>query len=152
MARCCCQSWVRTVVSLVSSLPFYECWQVTCAGRMAQGFAFAIGPAMQSIGTPANLPPTAGYLFTYWHTKVAEERKACIERVNEQLRELYGPLLACVTATESAYAALLSSTTEAGDVQSHRAAVQNDPNSFAAQSYRCASLGPRTVGCTWTVL
>jgi hypothetical protein len=37
----------------------------------------------------------AGYLFTYWHTKVAEERKAVIERVNEQLQGGGGgPLLA----------------------------------------------------------
>lgn len=31
-----------------------------------------------------------------------EERKARIERVNRQLKEFYGPLLACVSATASA--------------------------------------------------
>jgi hypothetical protein len=35
-----------------------------------------------------------------------EERKARIERVNQQLRDFYGPLLACVSATKSAYDAM----------------------------------------------
>ncbi len=49
----------------------------------------------------------AGWAFTYYNSQVQEQRKARIERVNLQLRDLYGPLLACVTATKSAYSALV---------------------------------------------
>jgi hypothetical protein len=41
-------------------------------------------------------------------SKWQEERKARIERVNAQLRNFYGPLLAAVSATKSAYDALIT--------------------------------------------
>ena len=58
-------------------------------------------------------PPTplascaAGWLFTYYNTKKTDERKAQIERINDQVRLLYGPLLACVHASRSAYSAMV---------------------------------------------
>jgi hypothetical protein len=88
-----------------------------------------------------------GYLFTYWHTKQADGRKANIERINEQLRELYGPLLACVTATQSAYNAMVKSamvkhnihaSTEESGAEAFRAAVAADPGGPVAETYRYA--------------
>jgi hypothetical protein len=37
-----------------------------------------------------------GYLFTYFYGKKQEQRKNRLERINRQLDELYGPLLAIV--------------------------------------------------------
>ena len=37
----------------------------------------------------------------------AQQHLGRVERVNEQLKELYGPLLACVTASKSAYDAMV---------------------------------------------
>jgi acyl-CoA reductase-like NAD-dependent aldehyde dehydrogenase len=84
----------------------------------------------------------AGYLFTYWHTKQADERKANIERINEQLRELYGPLLACVTATQSAYHAMIEGAdiTPAEGQSRHAAfrfALEHDPSGPEGVAYRC---------------
>lgn len=84
---------------------------------------------------------TAGYLFTYWHTKTADARKANIERVNEQLRELYGPLLSCITATESTYktmvqAAPLEPRPGQSRAQAFREAVTVDPDGQIAHAYR----------------
>ena len=81
----------------------------------------------------------AGYLFTYWHTKLTEERRRQIDRVNEQLRELYGPLLACITATESAYAAMVASAAPNSTPETFRALIQSNINSHAARSYRRVS-------------
>jgi hypothetical protein len=83
----------------------------------------------------------SGYLFTYWHTKKADERKANIERINEQLRELYGPLLACITATQSTYEAMvMSAPVEEGPSRTKemafRDAVQEDPKGPSAEAYR----------------
>jgi hypothetical protein len=84
----------------------------------------------------------AGYLFTYWHTKQADGRKANIERINEQLRDLYGPLLARVTATKSAYTAMAKSAHVEGKpgqsrAQAFRHAITDDPHGPIAASYRC---------------
>ena len=86
----------------------------------------------------------AGYLFTYWHTKQTDERKANIDRINEQLRELYGPLLASVTATQSAYTAMVrSAEIETPEGQTHnqafRRAISANPKGPEAESYRCGT-------------
>ena len=41
-----------------------------------------------------------GYVSTALHTLRAQQHGARVERVNEQLKALYGPLLACVTASK----------------------------------------------------
>jgi hypothetical protein len=87
----------------------------------------------------------AGYSFSYWHTKKADERKAKIERVNEQLRDLYGPLLACVTATQSAYRAMMESAVlhlkvDEPKADLFRQAVTTDPHGPIATSYRYGRL------------
>ena len=49
-------------------------------------------------------PPTlavAGFLFTYYNSRATEERRARISRVNEQLKDFYGPLLAAVMTTKA---------------------------------------------------
>eukprot|EP00892_Ulva_mutabilis_P011958 jgi/Ulvmu1/9134/UM005_0232.1 len=83
----------------------------------------------------------AGYLFTYWHTKTADARKANIERINEQLRELYGPLLSCITATKSTYktmvqAAPLQPRHGQSRSQAFREALTTDPQGKVAEAYR----------------
>lgn len=102
----------------------------------------------QARGGPTFFVLGAGYLFTYWHTKQADGRKANIERINEQLRELYGPLLASVTATQSAYNAMVKSATvktpfhahqdDAATAEAFRSAVTADPQGPVAVTYRCA--------------
>lgn len=99
----------------------------------------------------------AGYLFTYWHTKTADARKANIERINEQLRELYGPLLSCITATESTYktmlqAAPLSPQPGQSRAQAFREAIAAEPHGRLAQAYRCESLAVPTILSAETVL
>ena len=48
-----------------------------------------------------------GYITTALHTLRAQQHRARVDRVNEQLKALYGPLLACVTASKSSYKAML---------------------------------------------
>ena len=55
----------------------------------------------------------------------AQQHLGRVERVNEQLKELYGPLLACVTASKSAYDAMVQQVGGAAtDGPSFRAAVR----------------------------
>ena len=48
-----------------------------------------------------------GYAFTTLHTLRSAQHSALLERVGEQLKELYGPLLACITASKSSYDAMV---------------------------------------------
>ena len=48
-----------------------------------------------------------GYISTSLIQLRAAQHTGRLERVNEQLKELYGPLLACVTASKSAYDAMV---------------------------------------------
>lgn len=82
-----------------------------------------------------------GYLFTYWHTKAADGRKANIERVNDQLRDLYGPLLACITATQETYEAMIQDAPLEDEPSksrhdAFRDALAEDPNGPVGQAYR----------------
>ena len=49
-----------------------------------------------------------GYLVTHWLEVRREQRRARLERVNRQLGELYGPLLALVSSGEEAWTAFRS--------------------------------------------
>ena len=44
-----------------------------------------------------------GYLITYFNNLRLSQRKEKLERVNSQLRELYGPLFALVNTSEIAW-------------------------------------------------
>ena len=98
-----------------------------------------------------------GYLFTYYHTKVSDERKQRIDRINEQvcwlpvhflpiidcavccgcqLREFYGPLLSCVSASKSSYDAMVRQHSPDGTVAGFQRAVLTDPEGKEGQVYR----------------
>lgn len=49
-----------------------------------------------------------GYVITHRNDVRRDQRQALLDRVNRQLGELYGPLLALVTATDSAWNAYMS--------------------------------------------
>jgi hypothetical protein len=44
-----------------------------------------------------------GYLFTYFYGKKQEQRKSRLERINRQLDDFYGPLLAIVQSNQTAW-------------------------------------------------
>jgi len=77
-----------------------------------------------------------GYLFTYYHTKVSDERKQRIDRVNQQLREFYGPLLSCVSASKSSYDAMVRQHSPDGTVAGFQRAILSDPQGKEGQVYR----------------
>lgn len=85
--------------------------------------------------------PPAGWLFTYYNSKKTDERKAQIERVNAQVGQLYGPLLACVHASRSAYAAMVRQHSPDGTVQGFVNAMQEHPEGPEGEAYRCAGAG-----------
>ena len=76
-----------------------------------------------------------GYLTTALHSLRAQQHRARVDRVNEQLKALYGPLLACVTASKSAYEAMLRQAKFSTN-REFRAAVRADPDGPAAKQYR----------------
>ena len=73
-----------------------------------------------------------GYITTALHTLRAQQHRSRVDRVNEQLKALYGPLLACVTASKSAYVAMLAQA--ASRHNEHLAHNQSlfSPKEFAA--------------------
>ena len=91
---------------------------------------------------PTNIALTVGfavvgYISTAMHTLRAQQHRARVERVNEQLKCLYGPLLACVTASKSSYNAMLRQAARDGIVPSKfRESVRAVPDGPAAIVYR----------------
>ena len=77
-------------------------------------------------------------MFTYYNSKVTKEREAQIDRINEQVRDLYGPLLACVTASKSAFDAMVRQHSPDGTKESFIEAVREDAEGKEAQAYRWA--------------
>ena len=83
-----------------------------------------------------------GYITTALHSLRSLQHRGRVDRVNEQLKSLYGPLLACVTASKSSYDAMLQQaslrcgTGEALSPSEFRAVVQADPTGAVAQTYR----------------
>jgi hypothetical protein len=53
-----------------------------------------------------------------------------------QLRDLYGPLLACVTATQTAYMAMVKQHSPDGTRAGFQAALQERPDGPEARAYR----------------
>lgn len=78
----------------------------------------------------------AGWLFTYYNGRVQTERELRTDRINEQLREFHGPLLACVSATKSAYKAMISEHSPDGTKEGFQKAVQDTPEGPEARCYR----------------
>ncbi|CAK0785547.1 hypothetical protein CVIRNUC_008757 [Coccomyxa viridis] len=85
---------------------------------------------------PGVLAALGGYFFTYYNTRITEERKAQIERINEQVRNLYGPLLACVTASKSAFDAMCRQHSPDGSSKTFIDAIRSDPGSREGHIYR----------------
>lgn len=77
-----------------------------------------------------------GYLFTYYNSKVGKEREAQIDRVNEQVKDLYGPLLSCVTASKSAFDSMIQQHSPDGTREAFVSAIRENPDSREAQIYR----------------
>jgi hypothetical protein len=94
------------------------------------------------------LPLVIGYITTAMHTLRAAQHSARVARVSEQLKALYGPLLACVTASKSSHDAMLKQasleqkaggalgTAEFMSPAEFRAAAAADPSGPIAHSYR----------------
>jgi hypothetical protein len=80
------------------------------------------------------LAAASGFLASYFNSKFIEERKARIERVNEQLREFVGPLLATVATSHSAWAAMIAQT--GMSARAFQEAVAADPRGSEAAAYR----------------
>eukprot|EP00878_Enallax_costatus_P004346 GHUV01004581.1.p2 GENE.GHUV01004581.1~~GHUV01004581.1.p2 ORF type:complete len:196 (+),score=65.93 GHUV01004581.1:1905-2492(+) len=78
----------------------------------------------------------AGWTFAFFNSKAQEERKARIERVNEQLRDFYGPLLACVTATKSAYDAMVRQHSPDKSMATFQRKCTDNPAGPEATAYR----------------
>lgn len=81
------------------------------------------------------------YIFTTFHTLRSEQHRNLVERVSNQLKALYGPLLACVTASKSSYEAMISQFNACpGKARctpaAFRTAVRSNPNSEEAVAYR----------------
>lgn len=85
---------------------------------------------------PSFFPSPTGYLFTYFNTKKTDERKAQIDRANDQVRLLYGPLLACISATRSAYAAMVRQHSPDGTTDGFVKAIREWPDGPEGNSYR----------------
>ena len=100
-----------------------------------------------------------GYLFTYYNSKVGKEREAQIDRVNEQVKDLYGPLLSCVTASKSAFDAMIRQHSPDGTKAGFVRAIRENPESEEAVAYRYFTLDlvrmplhPELCMCTWLSL
>jgi hypothetical protein len=79
----------------------------------------------------------AGWGFAFLKSKADEERRARIDRVNEQLKLLCGPLLACVSATNAAYNAMVRQQhLDSNDPSEFQKRVASDPEGPEAQAYR----------------
>lgn len=82
------------------------------------------------------LVAAAGFGFHFLNAKLSEERKARIDRVNGQLKNFYGPLLAAVSATKSAYDALVAQHSPDSTSQGFQKAIEGDRHGPEAEAYR----------------
>ena len=67
---------------------------------------------------------------------MGKEREAQIDRVNEQVKDLYGPLLSCVTASKSAFDAMIGQHSPDGTKAGFVRAIRENPDSREAIAYR----------------
>ncbi len=66
-----------------------------------------------------------------------------------QLREFYGPLLACITATKAAYDAMVKQHSPDGTLQGLKKAAEADPHGTEAKAYRSDGWGRQQGGPPW---
>ena len=80
----------------------------------------------------------AGYVSSALLTLRSAQRSDRVSRVSEQLKELYGPLLACVTASSSSYDAMVRQVGGAEGISgaAFRKLVREDRTSKAARHHR----------------
>lgn len=78
----------------------------------------------------------AGWAFTYLNQIRTDQRNGQLARVNEQLRELYGPLLSCVTAAKATFDAMVLQHSPDGTGAGLRRAYSEDPQCDSASAYR----------------
>mmetsp|Transcript_26668 Transcript_26668/g.58056 ORF Transcript_26668/g.58056 Transcript_26668/m.58056 type:complete len:194 (-) Transcript_26668:437-1018(-) len=92
-------------------------------------------PNNKSASVPLILA-ACGYAYTTWHTQASDQRRAQIERVNEQVKELYGPLFMCITATKSAYDAMVRQHSTDGTLHTFEKSIKSNPHCSEACAYR----------------
>ncbi|KAG2431525.1 hypothetical protein HXX76_009539 [Chlamydomonas incerta] len=95
-----------------------------------------LGGGLPRLGGGGFWALAAGYLFAYFNAKSIEERKARIERVNKQLKNFYGPLLATITASRSAFRAMVRQHSPDGTKEAFQGAVFAAPDGPEARAYR----------------
>ena len=78
----------------------------------------------------------AGYTFTTWHERTLQQREGRIDRVNRQVRLLFGPLLACVNSSKAAYEAMAGQHGLPGRPEAFAHSIRSDPEGPEAQAYR----------------
>lgn len=86
--------------------------------------------------TYAVVPAVGGYLFTFYNTLKADQRNHTISRINEQVKDFYGPLLACISASKSSYDAMIRQNSPDGSVQSFVNAIKENPKGPEGVIYR----------------
>lgn len=119
--------------------PDWRNWQALPCHASSPRPAFVslvLGPGPPSLQNRPRTTPHAGYLFTFYNAKKTDERKAQIQRINDQVRLLYGPLLACVYASRAAYAAMVRQHSPDGTLEGFLAAMRLDPKGKEAAAYR----------------
>lgn len=82
------------------------------------------------------VPALGGYLFTFYNSLKTDQRNHTISRINEQVKDFYGPLLACITASKSSYDAMIRQNSPDGTVQSFVNAIKENPEGREGVIYR----------------
>ncbi|PNW79331.1 hypothetical protein CHLRE_09g411300v5 [Chlamydomonas reinhardtii] len=108
----------------------------SASGGAGGGGLGGLGGGVSRLGGSGFWALAAGYLFAYFNAKSIEERKARIERVNKQLKNFYGPLLATITASRSAFRAMVRQHSPDGTKEAFQAAVFAAPDGPEARAYR----------------
>jgi hypothetical protein len=88
-------------------------------------------PAIQYL-----LPAVGGYLFTFYNSLKQDQRNHSIARIHEQVKEFYGPLLACISASKSSYDAMVRQHSPNGTVDSFLHAIRTNPSGHEGCMYR----------------
>lgn len=95
-----------------------------------------ISRAMRATYMYALLPALGGSLFTFYNTLKADQRNHTISRINDQVKDFYGPLLACITASKSSYDAMIRQHSPDGTVSGFVAAIRENPEGVEGCMYR----------------
>ena len=105
----------------------------------------SLHPTLTRVLSSPALLALVSYVFTAIHSLRNEQHKQIVERVSNQLKDLYGPLLSCVTASKSSYNAMIkqfqessgrTNSTGALSPAAFKNAVRRDPQGPEAVAYR----------------